>query len=205
MPNMEVPPPGYLRLNEARDLIPPELVERMRPEDRPKAARSKNAAPALLLRRAILAGAVKVSVRRPDGGLEAIDLTEFASLPQPADGTVFTFLYLRSGTRWQRIVPKRMWAWLPEAELLIDETSFKRWLRKQQPARNPRGRPARVDAREKAEALVAEGTWNPASGTPGQLDYLLNAPGVLTKSVTLSTVSRIAQELGYRPRRARAL
>jgi hypothetical protein len=139
--------------------------------------------------------------RRPDGRLEAVDLTDFGSVPQPNDGTVFTLVYLRPGPRWSRLVPPSMWEWLPTAELLVETASLKHLLRKQQVPRPKTGRPLRTDARAAAETLIARGRWSPVTGTVGELHQSLNAKGVLKLPISLTSAGRLARDLGYQPHR----
>jgi hypothetical protein len=195
-------PQGYLRLDEARDLIPDALAAIDDDSEGQGKRRSRNEPRALLLRKAILAGDVNVVARRRDGGLEPLNMRAFESLVQPAKGNVITFDFLRPGSHVWRLIPERMRAWLPSAELFIETASLRRLLQKLQMPRRRSGRPFRSDALAKAEELVRVGTWNPLTDRIGRLHQLLNVRGVLDKPISLQTTSRLAQEhLGYLPRR----
>ena len=115
-----VPPAKYLTLNEARELVPPELTAATVGDDgrRPRKYRSRNAQKAFVLRKAILAGDVKVVARRPDDGFETLNMVKPGRSFNPADGTVFTFVFLRPGSRAWRLCPVKMRVWLPSAEKL---------------------------------------------------------------------------------------
>ena len=114
-------------------------------------------------------------------------------------------VYLRPGSRIARQVPESVLGWLPTAELLIEESGFRRWLRKQGriAGTHSKGRPPRTDAIDLTRALVAQGRWK-ASDKPGELYNLLNERGRLQIPVGRSTANRIAHELGYR-RRAKSI
>lgn len=152
---------------------------------------------AALLRAAMLAKQLHVFAWKDGKETIELDMTMFAGLVQPNDGTVFTLVYLRAASAAADMVPESMLRWLPAAELLLEESTFRRWLRRKR-GKGP-GRPARIDALELARFLVAEGKWK-TTAPVGQLYQLLNERGRLDKPVGRGTATRIANELGYRSR-----
>jgi hypothetical protein len=194
-------PAGYLTLNEARDLIPQALAAIEDSDQRPGKHRSKKASKAAVLRKAILDGDLTVVARGPDGALVPLNMSDLGSLVQPSDGTVFTFAYLRAGSRAWQLVPDRMRGWLRSAELFVEIASLTTCLQKRQTPRGRPGRPFRTDALSKAEEIVRGGKWSPLTDKIGRLHQLLNGRGVLEKPISLKTTSRLAQHhLGYLPR-----
>ncbi len=189
------PPSGFIRLNVARDL----LIERRGKEfaSVEPMPRSMKSAAALILRAAMLAKRIRVFAWQQASEVLELNLEHYSGLIQPPDGTVFTLVYLRPGSKEARGAPD----WLPTAELLLDERGFQRWLAKV-PGKRP-GRPSRDDARLAADALVKEGKWQ-RSDKPALLFQLLNERGVLAEPVGRETVNRIAREFGYEPRRKAA-
>jgi hypothetical protein len=201
-------PPGFLRLLDARDLLVTERSGRVVPEIEPPAnpqrpagrRRSPKISAASQFRQALFEDQLDLYAWPPEGTKPTkLRGSTFRAVVQANDGTVLTLVYVDRSPE-ARSLPVRLLGWLPTAELLVDERQFMRWLRRGE-TRKRTGRPARKDAIEAATALKADGTWSPATHTPGQLHHFLNAPGVLAKPISLSATNRIAVDLGYKPRR----
>lgn len=201
-------PPGFLRLRDARDLLVIERSGRVVPAIEPPANQQRPAgrrtspqiSAASEFRQALFEDQLDLYAWPPEGTKPTkLRGSTFRAVVQANEGTVLTLIYVDRSPE-ARGLPERMLGWLPTAELLVDERQFTRWLRGGE-TRKRTGRPARKDAIEAATALKANGRWNPTIHTPGELHHLLNAPGLLTKSIGPSTANRIAVELGYKPRR----
>jgi hypothetical protein len=196
-----IPPPGYLSLRDARDMLMQRMHKGIPPSESVKAYRNDGAhvvdatqatAAASVLRQAIRRGELALfailSSRDTPMRLHNLALIEAALCPP--NSTVLTFAYC---ARHARAPFGLAWSDLKELSrdpLCLDEECFRRWLRHQErkkgwpshelgdETRRPPGRPSRLidDAIEAIEEMSAAGELT--SSTPAHSKLLIKNRGI---------------------------
>jgi hypothetical protein len=214
-------PPGYLFLNDARDITlrrmyegvaSSEEVKRYRREGLDVIDAKEAIAAAVALRQSILMGHIGLfavfSSRDTPMRLHNLALIEGALFPP--NSTVLTFAYCERhpqapfGLSWSDLKE------LSRDPLCIDEKSFRRWLRNQErkkdwpchelgrETRRPPGRPSRLidEAIEAIEELSAKGELMPS--TPNKVVHdLLRSARPSLRNISEETVRRARKQASY--------
>jgi len=216
-----IPPPGYLSLRNARDILMQRMHKGILPSADIKTYRKDGAhvvdgkqatAAAKILRQAIRQGELALFALFPsrDTPMRLHNRALIEAALFPTNSTVMTFAYC---LRHSQAPFGLSWSDLKELNrdpLCLDEKGFGRWLRSQErkrqwpchasgiKTRKPPGRPSLIDdVIEAIEALSAKGELTPS--TPNKVvQSLLQRARPSLQTVSEETVRRARNQASYR-------